>query len=153
MNCRFCGNFVPDGKDSCPVCGRRPEEEPIGKLLSENQPGAAAKVEEEEKDTSANKRHPKGIIAPLVPIAAGVIGWIYALLGESADKFRTMLSVITGQSTGLDSESSYVSGSPNAAEIEGVTLYIIIAAIITVIGVAGVIWLLKRLYNNIKYRD
>lgn len=155
MNCRFCGNFVPEGKDSCPVCGRRPEEEPIGKLLSDNQPGAIQKVEAEEKtQTQGGKKHAKGLLLPLIMIAASVLGWMYALLGDSADKFLTMLNVVTGKGTSLDTNTDFVvGGAANAGELQGVALYAGAAAIITLVGVVGVILLITRLYNRIKYRD
>lgn len=157
MNCRFCGNFVPEGRDSCPVCGRRPEEEPIGKLLSENQPGAIQKVEEEEAaraaKTETNKKHPKGLLLPLIMIALAVLGWMYALLGDSAENFKSMLAVVTGTGTTQATDSSFVTPGSAAVELEGVAIYLVAAAVITLIGVVGVIWLLKRLYNSIKYRD
>ena len=157
MNCRFCGNFVPEGRDSCPVCGRRPEEEPIGKLLSENQPGAIQKAEEEEAakaaKTETNKKHPKGLLLPLVMIALAVLGWMYALLGDSAQNFKSMLAVVTGTGTTQAADSSFVTPGTSAVELEGVAIYLVAAAVISLIGVVGIVWLLKRLYNNIKYRD
>jgi len=155
MNCRFCGNFVPEGRDSCPVCGRRPEEEPIGKLLSENQPGAVQKVEEETAASSNSGKKPaKGLLLPLIMIALSVLGWMYALLGDSAENFKTMLKVITGQSTSLDANTDFVvGGAASAGELQGVAIYAAAAAVITLIGVAGVVMLFARLYNRIKYRD
>lgn len=154
MNCRFCGNFVPEGRDSCPVCGRRPEEEPIGKLLSENQPGSG-QLAEVEKDTAkeeAGKKHPKGLLLPLAMIAIGVLGWMYALLGDSAEMFKSMFASITGTGTTQASNSDFVTpGAASAIEFEGVTIYLVVAAIVTIVGVGGVIWLIKRLYNRIKY--
>ena len=153
MNCRFCGNFVPEGRDSCPVCGRRPEEEPIGKLLSENQPGAIQAVETEaasKKDDG--KKHPKGLLLPLAMIAIGVLGWMYALLGDSAENFKSMLGGLTGTGPTLASDSDFVTpGAASVIEGEGVVLYLVIAAVVTIVGVGGVIWLFKRLYNRIKY--
>lgn len=154
MNCRFCGNFVPEGRDSCPVCGRRPEEEPIGKLLSENQPGAIQTVETETTSakSESNKKHPKGLLLPLAMIAIGVLGWMYALLGDSAENFKSMFAAVTGTGTTQASNSDFVMpGATSAVEVEGITLYLVIAAVITIVGVGGVLWLLKRLYNRIKY--
>ncbi len=153
MNCRFCGNFVPEGKDSCPVCGRRPEEEPIGKLLSENQPGAVQTVEPTSSaKEESGKKHPKGLLLPLAMIAIGVLGWMYALLGDSAENFKSMLAAVTGTGTTQAPDSDFVvSGAANAIEMEGIALYLIIAAVVTIVGVGGIIWLFKRLYNRIKY--
>jgi len=79
---------------------------------------------------------------------------MYALLGDSAENFKTMLKVITGQSTSLDANTDFVvGGAASAGELQGVAIYAAAAAVITLIGVAGVVMLFARLYNRIKYRD
>ncbi len=153
MNCRFCGNFVPEGKDSCPVCGRRPDEEPIGKLLSENQPGTSLQVAEETTaDEKKNKKHPKGLLLPLILIAISVAGWFYGLMGEG-QIFKTMLTVVLKGGTSLSPDSSFDVPGGVSPEMTAVLIYAALAAVLTVIGIVGVIMLLTRLVNRIKYRD
>jgi|GEM_PF-1688370 len=153
MNCKFCGNFVPEGKDSCPVCGRRPDEEPIGKLLSENQPGNALQtVEEPAAAEKSSKKHPKGLLLPLILIAISVAGWFYGLAGEG-QIFLTMLKVATGGGTSLAPDSSFEVSGAASPEMTAVLIYAALALVLTIIGIVGVIMLFSRLINRIKYRD
>lgn len=154
MNCRFCGNFVPEGKDSCPVCGRRPDEEPIGKLLSENQPGTSMQVAEESNASAENKskKHPKGLLLPLILIAISVAGWFYGLAGEG-QIFLTMLKVATGGGTSLAPDSSFVTPGTASPEMTAVLIYAGLAILLTIIGLVGIFMLFSRLINRIKYKD
>jgi len=150
MNCRFCGNFVPEGRDSCPVCGRRPDEEPIGKLLSENQPNSNQLAEVSEPASTSNQRHPKGLLLPLILIAISVAGWVYGLIGDG-QIFLTMLKVATGNGTSISEDSDFVIPNATAAESTAVLIYGALAVLLTIIGLVGVVMLFKRLYNRIKY--
>ena len=151
MNCKFCGNFIPEGKDdTCTVCGRRDGEVPIGKLLSDNQPGTALQTTdaaEATEKTSSKKKHSKGLILPLLMIAASVAGWVYCLMD---DVIGTLFSSVF--SSLFKGVSGYEGGASAAAsEQTGVVVVCAAAALLTLIGVAGVVLLLKRLYNIIKY--
>jgi len=150
MNCRFCGNFVPEGRDSCPVCGRRPDEEPIGKLLSENQPNSNQLAEVPESNSVSNQKHPKGLLLPLILIAISVAGWVYGLIGDG-QIFLTMLKVATGNGTSISEDSDFVIPNATAAESTAVLIYGALAVLLTIIGLVGVVMLFKRLYNRIKY--
>lgn len=150
MNCRFCGNFVPEGRDSCPVCGRRPDEEPIGKLLSENQPNSNQLAEVSESTSTSNQKHPNGLLLPLILIAISVAGWVYGLIGDG-QIFLTMLKVATGNGTSISEDSDFVIPNATAAESTAVLIYGALAVLLTIIGLVGVVMLFKRLYNRIKY--
>ena len=152
MNCRFCGNFVPEGRDSCPVCGRRPEEEPIGKLLSENQPSTSMQVVDNNETASAKPtgKHPTGLLLPLILIAVSVAGWVYGLVGEGKI-FMTMLKQITGKGTSLAPDSDFVAPGALAAESTAVMIYAALAILLTIIGLVGVVMFFKRVINRIKY--
>jgi len=154
MNCRFCGNFVPEGKDSCPVCGRRPDEEPIGKLLSENQPGTSMQVVEENNSSAEkkNKKHAKGLLLPLILIAISVAGWFYGLMGEG-QVFKTMLTVAAGGGTSLAPDSSFEVPGATSPEMTAVLIYAALAILLTVIGIVGIIMFFSRLINRFKYKD
>ena len=154
MNCKFCGNFVPDGNDTCPVCGRRPTEDPIGKLLSENQPSTLVAVPSAESKAPA-KEPKKGLFAPLLAIAASVGSWIYAWGQGIWDTIRTIFNGSYGASSQLGADSSFATGASSTSAFgeasTGVILLLAAAVLITIIGVAGVIALFKRLFNRIKY--
>lgn len=151
MNCRFCGNFVPEGRDSCPVCGRRPDEEPIGKLLSENQPNTSMQVvENNEPAAKSSKKHPTGLLFPMVLIAVSVAGWVYGLVGEGKI-FMTMLKQVAGQGTSLAPDSDFVAPGALAAESTAVMIYAALAVLLTIIGLVGLVMFFKRVYNRIKY--
>ena len=153
MNCRFCGNFVPEGKDSCPVCGRRPDEEPIGKLLSENQPNTAMQTTESAAETAEaaekSQKHPKGLFLPLLMIGISIAGWAYALIANG-EQFKNLLSSLFG-GMGLDSGSDYVTGSTASTEFSGLIVYAVVAVALTLLGLAGIAMLIKRLINRAKY--
>ena len=152
MNCKFCGNFVPEGKDSCPVCGRRPDEEPIGKLLSENQPSTALQTTEPAAATAeapAAKKHPTGLLLPLIMIAISAAGWVYGLIGDQKI-FSSLFASVFKTGTGMAADSNYVTPT-NPDEMTGLLLIGGLAIILTLIGIAGIIMLFKRLYNRVKY--
>lgn len=78
MNCKFCGTLMPDTEDAtatCPICGRRQDERPIGELLSENMSGSSAAEEQRDdiKKTSEPKEK-KSLLTPLAAIAVAEIG-------------------------------------------------------------------------------
>lgn len=131
MNCRFCGNFVPEGADSCPVCGRRPEEDPIGKLLSENRPGMDSEAEEDKKEA---KDKPKSLAGSIIAIIAGIAIWIY---GYSVGVLGNMQALL-------------FKGIENAQMTNN--QYIIIGLVVlgTVIGIVGIISLIAKLISNSK---
>lgn len=157
MNCKFCGNFVPDGSDSCSVCGRRPSEEPIGKLLSENQPqnfspaSASAGSDSKKEETKSEKKLKTGIVAPLIAIAVSVAGWLYAWSQDIWDTIKTIFNGTYGESSTLAEDSAFVTGGASSVSGEaGLTVILIIGAavLLTVIGVIGLVVLVKRLYNR-----
>ncbi len=156
MNCKFCGNFVPDGSDSCSVCGRRPSEEPIGKLLSENQPvnfspASAAITDGKSEEKKSAKNAKTSLVAPLIAIAVSAAGWVYAWAQGIWETIKTIFNGTYGQSSNLGDDSSFVAGGSSALAGEAsITVIIIIAAavLLTAVGVVGIIALLKRLYNR-----
>lgn len=158
MNCKFCGNFVPDGSDSCPVCGRRPTEEPIGKLLSENQPqnfapASSSGDDSSKKNENSDKKAKTGVTAPLLAIAVSVIGWIYAWAQDIWNTIRTIFNGTYGQSANLADDSAFVTGGAASSFSDArltVVLIIFAAVLLTLIGIVGVIVLIKRLWNRIK---
>jgi len=161
MNCKFCGNFVPDGTDSCPVCGRRPSEEAMGKLLSDNQPSnfvpssaALPAADTNSAKTKKTKDPKKGLIAPLIALAVSAASGIFAWTQGIWDTLKTIFNGTYGESTQLAADSSYsVGGSASAFGEAGQTaLFVVIAAaLVVIIGIAGLIVLFKRLYNRVKY--
>ncbi len=150
MNCRFCGNFVPEGKDSCQVCGRRPDEEPIGKLLSENQPVTTMQTVEPAQTAEAPvaRKRPTGLFLPLLMIAISAAGWFYGISTGIHEDFATLYASVFG--TGTHASDNVVTFD-GASERTGLLLIAAAALLLTVIGVAGVVMLLKRIYNRIKY--
>lgn len=108
------------------------------------------------------KTYKKGLIAPLVPIAASVGGW-FVLTGKKLfgsattvlEDVKTLWSDIfgTGATTVDETVSEFAEGS---AASEGskalLTGQVGLIALVTLIGIIGVIWLFKRLYNNVKHR-
>lgn len=162
MNCKFCQNFVPDGSESCPVCGRRPEEEPIGELLAKANNGTLATKEEEVTTEKGKKEktHKKGVIAPLVTVGASAAGWAVLagkkLFGSSTtvlEDVKTIWNDLTGSGTNVDETvSEFVPGSAaTEASNELLGTQVGIIAVVTLIGVIGLVWLGKRIYNKIKY--
>ena len=161
MNCKFCGNFVPDGTDSCPVCGRRPTEEAMGKLLSDNQPSnfvpSSAALPAPENNTAKTKdgKEPKkGLLAPLIALAISAASGIFAWTQGIVDTLKTIFNGTYGESTQLGPDSSFtVGGSASAFGEAGQTAILVVAAaaLVVIIGVIGLIVLFKRLYNRAKY--
>ena len=163
MNCKFCGNFVPDGTDSCPVCGRRPSEEAMGKLLSDNQPSnfvpssaalpAADSDNTKSKKEKKNKEPKKGLLAPLIAIAASAAGGFFAWTQGIVDTIKTIFNDVSGNGAQLGEGSSYSEGAAASAFGEaGQTAALIIgaAALVVIVGVVGIIVLFKRLINRAK---
>lgn len=150
MNCRFCGNFVPEGKDSCPVCGRRPDEEPIGKLLSENQPVTTMQTVEpaQAPEAPAAKKRPTGLLLPLLMIAVSVAGWFYGISTGLHEQFAAHYAVVSGNGTHTSDE--YVTFD-TTGDLIGMLIIGGLAILLTIIGIAGIVTLFKRLYNRIKY--
>lgn len=174
MNCKFCKNFIPEGSDSCPVCGRRPNEEAMSTLLSEGGMAVPAQQSQtvykpeyaapkKEKKTKKAKKHRKGIFAPLLEIAVGVGGWFYAVSYDLIDTLKTIYNGAYGQTaqTGADSDFEIVAGGSAFSFLgidisqERLTLIItaIVVLLVAAISVVGVFTLFKRLYNRIKYKD
>lgn len=161
MNCKFCGNFVPDGTDSCPVCGRRPTEEAMGKLLSDNQPSnfvpsSAALPAADAGSAKAKKaKEPKkGLIAPLIALAVSVASGLFAWTQGIWDTLKTIFNGTYGESTQLAPDSSFTAGGSASAFGEAgqtAVLVILAAALVVIIGVVGLVVLFKRLYNRAKY--
>ncbi|MBE6765647.1 MAG: hypothetical protein E7546_07225 [Ruminococcaceae bacterium] len=164
MNCKFCQNFVPDGSESCPVCGRRPEEEPIGELLAKANNGTLAAREEDTASSAKpekDKKYKKGVIAPLATLGASVAGWVVLtgkkLFGSSTtviEDVETLWNDMFNKGgTSIDETvSEFAEGGAATQAGSGLfTTQIAIIAGVTLIGVIGFIWLIKRFYNRIKH--
>lgn len=155
MNCKFCGNFIPEGSESCPVCGRRQDEEPIGKLLSDSLPQNIAAVEAAEaaaqRKAQVGERR-KSLSAPLLAIAVSIAGWIYGISQKVLDTFRTIFNGTYGDAAQLGEGSDFAAGGA-ASSNDNVTMLIIagLVVLVTIIGIVGLVSLLKRLVNNYKY--
>lgn len=155
MNCRFCGNFIPENSESCPVCGRRQDEEPIGKLLSDNLPQNVAALEAAEQSKGKGKKSGErlqSLTMPLVAILVSVAGWVYGISQKVLDTFKTIFNGTYGQSSNLGSESQFVEGGATVAD-DNISMLVIagVVVLVTIIGIAGLISLVKRMINNYKY--
>lgn len=139
MNCKFCGNFVPDGSDTCLVCGRRPTEDPIGKLLSENQPSSLAAASPSSSEASAESGK-KGLVLPLLGVLAAAGAWIYTVLSGLWETVKQMINGIIGGVQSAANGGSYASGLGSADVIVLAAL-----ALITVVGIIGLVALIKKL--------
>ncbi|MBQ9993669.1 MAG: hypothetical protein IJP17_03050 [Clostridia bacterium] len=160
MNCRFCRNFIPDGNESCPVCGRRQDEDTMGKLLSENQPTTLAPTNSvqmpQPQPESKPKKHAKGLFAPFLAIIVSAAGWLYGISQDFLTQLKTIFNGTFGESSQLAEDSDFVTeNAGNLLSDDKITMFIIVAvvALLSIIGVVGVVMLLKRLYNRIAYKD
>lgn len=157
MNCKFCGNFIPDNTDTCPVCGRRQDERPIGELLSENMPNPIA-AEEQRDDLKRSKNadssapaQKKSLISPLIAVALAVVGWFYGLSQNVWETIKTIFNGSFGQGASLASDSDFVAGSSSTGmDLSALGLVGIVVIVLTLIGVIGLIILVKRLIGNLK---
>lgn len=160
MNCKFCSNFVPDGSESCPVCGRRPEEEPIGDLLAKANNGTlAVAVEEADKAKEAGKEKKTSLKGPFATIIASIAGWIvltakglFGKAGTIFDDAKTTLNGWFGDAGNInETTSEFVGGgASNNPESKLFILEVAVVAVVAIISVVGVIWLIKRFINKIK---
>ena len=153
MNCKFCGNFVPDGSDTCPVCGRRPTEDPIGKLLSENQPStlAAAPTSSSEAAANAESTQKKGLFLPLLGILAAAGTWVYTYMSDLWDTIRTIINGTFGGAVQTGPDSAVTPGSSSLVGLEDGGIIILAAlAVITVVGIISLVAFIKRLGGNKK---
>ncbi len=154
MNCKFCGNFLPDNTDTCPVCGRRQDEQPIGKLLSENMPNPIAAEEQRENATRRNESEPKAkksLVTPLAAIALAVAGWIYGISQNFLETVKTIFNGSFGQGAALASDSDFVAGSTSVGgDLSALGLVGIVVILLSLIGIVGLIMLVKRLIGNLK---
>lgn len=160
MNCKFCSNFVPDGSESCPVCGRRPEEEPIGELLAKANNGTlAVAAEEADKAKETGKAKKTSLKGPLATIIASIAGWIaltakglFGKAGTIFDDAKTTFNAWFGKDvTTPGSNSEFVGGSAsNDPEGKLFILEVAAVAIVAIISIVGLVWLVKRFINKIK---
>jgi len=157
MNCKFCGTYIQDGSDTCSVCGRRDSEEPMGKLLSENQPQNFLAAVDASSDTNkaekSEKKAKTEIITPLIAIALSAIGWLYALQTDIFSAIKTLFNDNYNPDTQLSDDSLFVEGGAASAAGKSNLVAIgsiVVVAIITIIGVIGIVTLFKRLINKAK---
>lgn len=154
MNCKFCGNFIPENNDSCLVCGRRQDEEPIGKLLSDNLPQNVAATEAAERAAAKKSdfgERRQSLTAPILALVLSAAGWIYCLANNVFETLKTLYNNIFGAAVQPDPEGNFV--VPGAFDGLSVGMLIIAGLLIvfTVIGVWALISLIKRLANNYRY--
>ena len=144
MNCKFCGNFIQDGSDSCPICGRRQDEQPIGKLLSENMPNPVAA--EEAREVAAKNRKASQTIdekpdSPIFPIALlllSIAGWLFGMSRGVLDAFNEAYSAIQSETN----ITKAITDAPLIAKA---------VAILTIVGVIALITIIVRLIKTAKY--
>ena len=159
MNCKFCGNYIPDGGDTCSVCGRRDTEDPMGKLLSENQPQNFAPASEAANTAAVENSEKKvktEIITPLIAIALSALGWLYSFQTNVFDTIKTLFNDNFKPETQLGDDSGFVEGG--SASLLGKSSLVaigslVVIAIITVIGIIGIVALFKRLVNRAKAKN
>ena len=102
------------------------------------------------------KRHPKGIFAPILAIAVSAAGWIYGIANGFIDQLRSVYNGAFGASSQLASNSDFAIGNAGLSLRDDKATVLLIACIVllvTIIGVMGIITLIKRLFNRIVYRD
>lgn len=157
MNCKFCGNLMPETADSCPVCGRRQDEQPIGKLLSENMPNPVAAEEQRSEaqrrstSSSGESAQKKSLIPPVVAIALAVLGWFYGITQNFLETIKTIFNGSFGEGTALASNSDFVAGGSTAStDLSAIGFVGVVVILLTIIGIIGIIALVKRLINNLK---
>lgn len=149
MNCKFCSNFVPEGNDSCPTCGRRPEEEPIGELLAKANTGSLAARVDEANHNKANKANrktesrgeKKSIVAPLIALILGGGGWaaLYnmKLFGSSTTVLQDFLNLWNNVTKG-------------SFDTKLITNQVVIILGVSIIGIVGLVTLISTLISNSK---
>ena len=152
MNCKFCGNFVPNGSESCPVCGRRGDERPIAELLAENKPAAPIITEDEEPN---KKKVRTSLVMPIFLTVVGAIGWFYFITNGFIDKITTSIRELTGGNTGIGSGSEFETGGAvlaGNAEAAGLgTAGLLIVVLFSLLLLIGVVMFLVRIANRIKF--
>ena len=151
MNCKFCGNFVPDGSDTCPVCGRRPTEDPIGKLLSENQPSTLASAPSSASDNNpkSDAGQKKGIFLPVLGVLASAGTWAYTYFSDIWDTIRTIFNGTYGGAVQTSPDSDVVLGGSSLVGLNDAGVIVFAAlAVITIVGIISLVALFRRLGGN-----
>lgn len=104
---------------------------------------SAAAIEE------GNKQPRKSLGGPLIAIAASVAGWFYGMSQNVLDTFKAIYNGTYGESATLGADSSFSAGAA-ATSNDNLTMLIIagVVALVTIIGVIGVIAFFKRLFKR-----
>ena len=150
---------MPDNSDSCPICGRRQDEQPIGKLLSENLPNPVAAEEAREEairagrassSSSESGSKPKSLATPILAVLLAAAGWMYGMSNNVIDTIRSIFNSITGSGTQLASDSDFAAGNAASTLQTPAGLIAIAVILLTVLGIIGFITFISRVVNNIK---
>lgn len=156
-NCRFCGNFIPNGSESCPVCGRNEKERPISELLAESKKtSVVAAVNDDEQDKKPARKLRTSLILPMFTILAGGLGWVYVLYTGILGNISSAINEIfnAGGSSAPGSDSAFAVGEAvtqsDAMISVSALVNVGIVALVSLVLLIGVVSLFVRIVNRFR---
>lgn len=154
MFCKNCGAEIPDGSGFCTKCGKpvetlvsagNPEEkkETIAAVLADLGSGQSV------GDSGAKKSgKPKGLVAPIATLIASISGWIYFLYTNSMQGIKAWFTSSDELQSSVSQNYNYYGNNFSNDELMGNIVIIGVMVLFTLLGIVGVIVLIKRLIRK-----
>lgn len=99
-------------------------------------------------ETQKPKRHPKGLVSPVILLALGVGGWAYMIIEKVFAQVKALFNAV---SAGFNSDTFET--FRNSTDFPVSLIIFACMAVASILAVIGLIMLFRNLFNRMKYRD
>lgn len=147
MICKHCGAEIAEGSAFCTNCGKSVETlvaapESLSEALTSITEG------QEKTSPSSEKEKSKGLLAPLITLIASASGWLYVLFSNSIEGIKAWFVSSQDMQDSLSGRYEYFGNNGGTDETIGAIVLIAVMVLFTLLGVVGLVMLVKRLIRK-----
>ncbi len=148
MKCKFCGAEIDDGSAFCAKCGK-----PVETLAAvEESKGEIAAAAPEDHGAAPPppppRRKPKTLITPIIVLIISASGWLYILASNSIDGMKAWFTSSQELQSSVSGQYNYFGNNSSSEELAGNIILIAIMVLFTLLGIVGVVMLIRRLIRK-----
>ena len=141
MFCKSCGSELPTGASVCEKCGKKVQTMVVAEEEKTTSVATAAPKEEPAAAPEKKKKKPDGLILPAIMLIISGGGLFYLYAGNTFNSIMSWFTS-TGEEKHLREE---IIVNPDPIEYAMNIAIIVGAALLAVLGLAGLLVLFKRL--------
>lgn len=147
MICKFCGTEIAEGSAFCAKCGK-PVETLVAAEKSKGEIAPAASENHKVTPPPHPPRKPKSLVTPIVTLILSASGWLYILASNSIEGMKAWFTSSQELQDSVSGSYNYFGNNTSSEELAGNVILIAIMVLFTLLGIVGIVMLIRRLVGK-----